>query len=319
MTAAFIAFAADHVLTIVWLKATLFLSLVLVIHLVARRWSAGQRAAAATIAAGGLVALPAGHYALPQSGPPMMEFPVFLFRQSPADVVAWLGADGVSFWLAERSIADWIAIVWIAGIAGLLARLAWQTRRLTRIAARAERLPGAGGGAATVLLTPEIDSPLTFGWRRPRILLPADAAAWSVDATDAVLTHELAHIRRHDYLALMLTEIIKAIYWLNPLAWRFAAAVRAELENACDDAVLGSGVAPADYVRHLLAMARRDARPAAPVALPMVRRSHFRARIAAILDGGINRRVATAHDVIAAAAVSFALASSLAGAGIWCV
>src|SRR5207247_8990963 len=82
---------------------------------------------------------------------------------------------------------------------------------------------------------------VTFGVLRPRIILPRDSATWSDDRLNVVLTHELAHIQRFDWLVQMLAEIGRIIYWFNPLFWILCRRLRHESEHACDDAVLNGG------------------------------------------------------------------------------
>src|SRR5206468_3458320 len=79
---------------------------------------------------------------------------------------------------------------------------------------------------------------------------------WTDERARIVLSHEIAHIRRGDWLAQMLGEVLRAIHWFNPLVWIVCRRLRQESEHACDDAVLGSGVAAADYASHLLDLAR---------------------------------------------------------------
>jgi beta-lactamase regulating signal transducer with metallopeptidase domain len=315
-----LAFSADHVITVVWLKATMLLSLLMLAQVALRRWSAGSRAAVWTVGVSALVVLPAGHYFAPQAGPLLLDFPVFLYQNTPGaltGIVDPAAAVTPITWPAHQSLALWIAGIWLAGTVSLLARLAWQTRRLAQIANAAQPAPGLSGDGVAVGFSSDVDAPLTFGWRRPRILLPMDAHQWTPDVTSAVLAHELAHVQRRDYLALILTEIAKALYWINPLAWRFAARVRAELECACDDAVLRAGIAPVEYVRHLVGMATRPRRLPEHAMLPMARRSLFPARVRAILDQNVDRRGASARDVIVVGIISLLLVSSLAGAAVW--
>ena len=60
---------------------------------------------------------------------------------------------------------------------------------------------------------------MTWGWRRARILLPAVAEEWSDDQIRIVLAHELAHIARGDWAAQLAAEVLRAIYWFNPVLW----------------------------------------------------------------------------------------------------
>jgi beta-lactamase regulating signal transducer with metallopeptidase domain len=61
--------------------------------------------------------------------------------------------------------------------------------------------------------------PITFGFRRPVIFLPADAAEWSADRRRMVVMHELAHVRRGDVMTHLVARAAVSLYWWNPLAW----------------------------------------------------------------------------------------------------
>ena len=125
----------------------------------------------------------------------------------------------------------------------------------------------------------------TWGWRRPCVLLPAGCEAWSDERIRIVLGHELAHIRRGDWALQMATDVVRAVFWYNPLFWLACARLRRESEAACDNAVLEAGVPAADYADHLLQIARTCRRPS-PLAtlVPMARRSTLEWRIAAMLN-----------------------------------
>ncbi|MFP5287125.1 MAG: M56 family metallopeptidase, partial [Thermoanaerobaculia bacterium] len=72
--------------------------------------------------------------------------------------------------------------------------------------------------------------PMTWGWRRPVVLLPAGAGTWSAPRRRAVLLHELAHVARGDSLTQLAAEVARALYWFNPLVWRAVRALRLESE-----------------------------------------------------------------------------------------
>ena len=105
--------------------------------------------------------------------------------------------------------------------------------------------------------------PGTWGARNPRVMLPACAAHWSDDRLRAVLSHELAHVRRNDWAVHLLAEVICAIYWFHPLFWIAKRGACRESEQAADDVVLGLGVESGEYAGHLLEIVRAARMPAA--------------------------------------------------------
>jgi hypothetical protein len=134
--------------------------------------------------------------------------------------------------------------------------------------------------------------PMTWGWRRPVVLLPAGAEAWPEARRRAVLLHELAHVARRDYPAQLAAEVVRALYWFNPLVWMAARKLRIESEHACDDRVLAAGARASDYAGDLLDIARslRAVRATAPAGLTMARPSQLAGRLLAVLDAGRDRR-----------------------------
>ena len=132
--------------------------------------------------------------------------------------------------------------------------------------------------------------PATWGLH-PRVMLPADAAGWTDERVHAVLCHELAHIRRRDWIVQIAAETLRALYWFNPLLWLACARLRWESERACDDVVLRMGVPPASYARHLIDLARSHAHrePVLATAMPMARASSLQGRITAMLNPDLNR------------------------------
>ncbi len=130
--------------------------------------------------------------------------------------------------------------------------------------------------------------PLTVGWWRPRILLPADWETWGKAKCRSVLAHESAHVERRDFLVTLLAECNRCVYWFHPLAWFLRNWLVRLAERACDDAVIASTGERGQYARHLLELAselvgRRD-RLARATAIPMARSADVEARITAILD-----------------------------------
>jgi beta-lactamase regulating signal transducer with metallopeptidase domain len=143
------------------------------------------------------------------------------------------------------------------------------------------------------------DGPMTWGFFRPVILLPRSALAWTHERMQAVLLHELAHVRRRDSLTQSLSLLICAFYWPNPLVWRAARALRREAETAADDAVLGSGMKPSAYAGELLQLASEFRGHGLAVAgVSMASRSSLEARVKSVLASDCRRKGATFMDAL---------------------
>jgi HEAT repeat protein len=200
--------------------------------------------------------------------------------------------------------ALWLVAGWLAGTLLILARFGAGFLRLGWIARRSPPVTGGGSALArglacqlgvgrpvAVLESRDAAMPVTWGVRRPVVLLPIGCEGWPLERLRVVLSHELVHVLRGDCAVQMLTQLVCALYWFNPLVWFAARRLRMERERACDDRVLGLGVRPADYASHLLAIARSLAEAPAGsfAAVAMARRSQLEERLLAILDGARNR------------------------------
>ncbi|MCI0379921.1 MAG: S41 family peptidase [Gemmataceae bacterium] len=156
--------------------------------------------------------------------------------------------------------------------------------------------------------------PMTWGWRRPVILLPEEANSWSAERLRMVLLHELGHVSRGDWLTQIVGFLARGLYWFHPLAWLALARLRAEQENACDDLVVNAGAQPQDYAGHLLAITARlpGSLVSAPVALGMARSANLRRRIVALLDEKRSRRGIPRRGLLFASTTALAVLAVLA-------
>jgi beta-lactamase regulating signal transducer with metallopeptidase domain len=149
----------------------------------------------------------------------------------------------VWFWLAGVvAMSMWSAAGWF--IAQRLKRRSkralpeiWQAR-LAALAAQLGIRRGIRLCESTLAQVPAV-----IGWIRPVILIPAGALInLSAQELEAVLAHELAHIRRFDYVANLLQSAIEALLFYHPAMWWVAKRIRAERENCCDDlAIMACG------------------------------------------------------------------------------
>jgi len=226
-----------------------------------------------------------------------------------------------------------IRAVWMTGVlvgivvlgTGLaqLARLATRARRLQHgvWTNRAESIARELGLARPValLLSAHPSLLVTWGLLRPKVVLPSAAASWPDERVRIVLYHELAHVRRHDWIVLVAAEALKCVYWFNPLMWVACARLRRESEQACDDAVMNRGVDGSDYATVLVDIAR-DLKHRRRLWLPapaIARPSSLERRVRAMLDTRVNRRPVSrsvyAGVVFATLALTITIASAQGG------
>lgn len=157
--------------------------------------------------------------------------------------------------------------------------------------------------------------PMTWGVRRPTLLVPANASSWPDWKCRNILLHELAHVERRDCLTQIIAQVTCALYWFNPLAWVAAHRMRVERELACDDRVISAGSAATEYAENLLEVARSLRAPSftSQTAIAMARPSQLSGRLLAVLDGRRNRngvsRSMFAGATLAAVVAVMALAS----------
>lgn len=203
-----------------------------------------------------------------------------------------------------RRIVQTLTVVWLIGMALSFGALAAGLLRLVRLSRRARpitkgpwvdtvvRLAAAHRVTrpVTVRLVNHPSLLLVWGAWRPTMIVPALAQNWPADRIDAVVHHELAHIRRHDWLTQVLSEVVRSVYWFNPLVWLSCARLRTECEVAADDAVLVHGTAGTAYAAHMVEIAK-DLNTRYWVPAPaIVRASTLERRIKAMLDSSRDRR-----------------------------
>ncbi|MBS1709488.1 MAG: hypothetical protein JSS65_12310 [Armatimonadetes bacterium] len=163
-------------------------------------------------------------------------------------------------------------VVWAIGVCFLVARLAaglWRahliTRRRTakvpdswqeRLAVLAEEL---GIKRSVRLIASElIDAPATVGILKAVVLVPCSfLSKLPEEMVEALLLHELAHIRRHDYLLNIVQTVAETVLFYHPAVWWVSHVVRAERENCCDDIAVGATGDSASYAKALTMLEER--------------------------------------------------------------
>ncbi|MGB9459245.1 MAG: M56 family metallopeptidase [Bryobacteraceae bacterium] len=169
--------------------------------------------------------------------------------------------------------------------AGVVARLAWLSVGLWQLRSyRRRAVPLENEGVrAEVLLSAEISSPVTFGWRRPVILLPERFPQLGDAMQQAILCHENLHVERHDWLFTVAEELVRAILWFHPAIWWLLGEIQLAREQAVDCQVVKITQSRDPYVDALLEMA--GARPEldlAPAPL-FLRKRHLKQRVMEIV------------------------------------
>src|SRR6266571_6898491 len=233
-------------------------------------------------------------------------------------------------WRITTNWTVWAVPVWLSGVAAVLillavglARIAWLDRTTTRV--RDERwlllvedlsLELGLTRHVRLLQSKGPAMPMTWGIRRPTILLPAEADSWNAERRRDVLLHELAHVKRHDFLIQLVARIACAVYWFHPLVWLAAARLREERERACDDHVLRAGATPSVYATHLLEIARglRAARATSLASVAMARPAQLATRLIDVLDARRSRDTLSARSAVPAWIAAIAVVVPLAAA-----
>jgi TonB family protein len=270
--------------------------------------------------------LPVWQVALPPAVATWSEAPVDV--EEPAALsVASRSASG-----ADRSpMRERVAAALMLGVLIALSLLVIRVIRLGTMTAGArhvlderwlqcrDRLSAVYGLRTPVVLleTRTSDVIATWGLFRACVLLPSDAARWDEPRIHIVLAHELAHVRRRDWLTQVASDIVRAVFWFNPLFWLACRRLRCESEQACDDAVLRIGVAPQQYAAQLMEIARtrRQSPPAWISALPIARPSSLEGRITAMLHTTRDRETPTRRALVTTIAGVFAAVIAISAAG----
>ncbi len=338
-----------------FVKATVLLVLAAVVTVFLRRSPASLRHLVWTLACGGVLALPLASALLPNwrlAAWPRLDVPVAFDAEQlapqaseqdpkPAPPVAPTAhatipptsAGGETEPVRWRLTPDWTTLVvpvWLSGVGAVLILLAVGMARIMWL----DRVTRPVEDEAWLILVDELAlelgltrhvrllqatgpaMPMTWGIRRPAILLPAEADSWTAERRRDVLLHELAHVKRHDFLIQLVARIACAVYWFHPMVWLAATRLREERERACDDHVLRAGATPSAYASHLLEIARglRAARATSLASVAMARPAQLATRLIDVLDTRRCRDTLSARAALPAWLAAIAVVVPLAAA-----
>jgi len=152
---------------------------------------------------------------------------------------------------ASSPIVGILLAVWICGVFATLA--SWGRRWLRVRAIVRSAQPLILDAPIPALSSPSLLEPGVFGVFRPVLLLPAGiTGTLTREHLEAILAHELCHVRRRDNLAAAIHMVIEALFWFHPLVWWIGARLVEERERACDEEVLRLGNRPRIYAESIL-------------------------------------------------------------------
>jgi uncharacterized protein (TIGR03435 family) len=257
----------------------------------------------------------------------------------------WLGTVGQPFWIAAvqpvpatqmpaTGGAPWWPIVafsiWLSGFGVVAATWLARWRRVSVLASRAmplndgrahdalRRLASAAAlrTPVSVALSSGSFEPGVFGIYRPVLLWPSAIDDRLDDPqVEAIIAHEVAHVRRRDNLTAMLHMVVQAIFWFHPLVWWIGRRLVDERERACDEAVIRSGNRPEVYADGLLRTCRFCVEsPLACVA--GISGSDLRTRVTTILQGAPARPLSAWRTTVLAAAATLSVATPLVSGAV---
>jgi len=188
--------------------------------------------------------------------------------------------------LLQRLIAQaprWTTFVPAVVVGGLVSRLAWlaiglaRLRRLRRSGTRAQdesssELQALIDSGADVRYVDDVGQPVTFGLRHPVVLLPSTMRELPDGVRQAVLVHELWHVRRRDWGWVVVEEMVRALLWFEPAIWWLISRIQSSREEVVDELTLRQTGSRRHYLEALLAFADR---PPLFAAAPFARRRHL--------------------------------------------
>lgn len=164
----------------------------------------------------------------------------FLRYQTPAPAVHQTD------WLSLALVAIWACGFWVIALRWI--RAWWSVRAAVRAAS-----PFSLAEGVPVLSTATRIEPGIFGIFRPVLLLPGEIVARLTPAQlDAVLAHEMCHVRRRDNLTFAIHMAVEALFWFHPLVWWIGARLIDERERACDEEVVQAGGEAQVYAEGIL-------------------------------------------------------------------
>lgn len=171
----------------------------------------------------------------------------------------------------------WFVGLWLAGVLLLSVRMLVCWLRVNRLKTTGAQLDDSRvselfrhiseriglSGRVRLVQSSSVVVPTVIGWSKPVVLLPASVlTGLSTQQLSAVIAHELAHVRRADYLVNLFQSVIETVLFYHPAVWWLSSRIRAERENCCDDLAADVCGSPREYAEALLKLEQLKSSPA---------------------------------------------------------
>jgi uncharacterized protein (TIGR03435 family) len=203
-----------------------------------------------------------------------------------------------------------LLLIWSCGFLAVLA--AWLLRWRRVRASLRNAVPQPFGAPIKILSSPSLLEPGVFGIFRPVLVLPEGITGHLTAAhLDAILAHELCHVRRRDNLAAALHMLVEALFWFHPLVWWIGARLIEERERACDEEVLRLGNQPNIYAESILKTCQFYLESPL-VCVSGITGSDLKKRIVRVMSHGLTARLSFRKKLLLVGAGIAALAVPLA-------
>lgn len=199
-----------------------------------------------------------------------------------------------------RLLPAFLIGVWACGFLGITISWLVRWRRIRRYVHAGVAIEL--GVPIPVIALPGLVEPSIFGIRRPLLVLPEGITdCLTAPQLDAIVAHELCHVRRRDNLAAAVHMFVEAVYWFHPLVWWIRARLVEERERACDEEVLERGSEPQVYAEGILKVCEFYFE-SPTVCVAGVTGANLKKRIEAIMTRRISHRLDFARKALLAAA-----------------
>jgi TonB family protein len=208
-------------------------------------------------------------------------------------------------WLGLIAVGAAVRLLWIA--AGFL--------RLRRYRMQARTLPAPVPFSWPMVrwyASDSVPGPVTYGWRRPSILLPERVLDLPSNLREAIACHELIHVRRGDWLFVLAEALVRSLLWFHPAIWFVLSRIQLAREQVVDREAVGLLQNRESYLDALVAVAGHKLYPDLAPAPLFLRKRHLAARVEAVMkEINMSRSRSVAGVTAVCSAVSIAACAAI--------